>query len=176
MQREAPSAISRQRSAGTAPASATSSRGTHGTGALGHALPKRRAAARPRQIKAEKEALRPYARTEGALTHHGQTLVPGADRRQAQARGWRQVRREPADYSTVRSIAAALEVSGSGPQGQVRRYLRSKRPKTRGKIEILRSVKDRPKRPMRGLASESGETTRSWQRGPCACLCLPTGQ
>jgi hypothetical protein len=34
--------------------------------------------------------------------------------------------------------------------------VRSKRPKTKGKIEIFHSVKERPKRPMRGLASESG--------------------
>ena len=72
---------------------------------------------------------------------------------------------------TGRSIAAALDLPGSGPEGQVRRHLRrrgkrirSKRPKTKGKIEILHSVKERPKRPMRGLASESGRTTRSWQR------------
>ena len=83
---------------------------------------------------------------------------------------------------TGRSIAT-LELPGSGPQGQVRRHLRRKGkqirrkgPKTRGKIEILHSVKERPKRPMRGLVSESGQTTRSWQRDPCACSCLPTGQ
>jgi IS30 family transposase len=55
------------------------------------------------------------------------------------------VHRWPADYSTVRSLAAALDLPGSGPQGQVRRHLRSKRPKTKGKIEILHSVKERPK-------------------------------
>ncbi|RRF91638.1 MAG: hypothetical protein DUD39_17520 [Coriobacteriaceae bacterium] len=130
----------------------------------------------PQEMQGEKEAFRPCAYAEGALTHHGQTLVLRGDRRHLRLEGGGRCVVEPADYSTVRSIAAALEVSGSGPQGQVRRYLRSKRPKTRGKIEILRSVKDRPKRPMRGLASESGETTRSWQRDPCACLCLPTGQ
>ena len=58
------------------------------------------------------------------------------------------MRREPADYSTVRSIAAALDLPGSGPQGQVRHHLRSKRPKTKGKIEILHSVKER----LRGYA------------------------
>ena len=53
---------------------------------------------------------------------------------------------------TGRSIAATLDLPGSGPEGQVRRHLRrkgkrirSKRPKTRGKIEILHSVKERPK-------------------------------
>ena len=55
------------------------------------------------------------------------------------------MRREPADYSTGRSVAAALELPEAGPQGQVRRHLRSKRPKTRGKIEILHTVKERPK-------------------------------
>jgi IS30 family transposase len=59
--------------------------------------------------------------------------------------------------------AATLDLPGSGPQGQVRRHLRrkgkqvrSKRLKTKGKIEILHSVKESPKRPMRGLALESG--------------------
>ena len=53
---------------------------------------------------------------------------------------------------TGRSIAATLELPGSGPQGQVWRHLRRKgkqvcrkRPTTRGKIEILHSVKERPK-------------------------------
>ncbi|QUC02572.1 hypothetical protein [Atopobium sp. oral taxon 416] len=53
---------------------------------------------------------------------------------------------------TGRSVAAALDLPEAGPQGQVRRHLRrkgkrirSKRPKIRGKIEILHSVKERPK-------------------------------
>ncbi|QUC03224.1 hypothetical protein [Atopobium sp. oral taxon 416] len=46
---------------------------------------------------------------------------------------------------TGRSIAAALDLSGFGPEGQVRHHLRSKRPKTKGKIEILHGVKERPK-------------------------------
>jgi IS30 family transposase len=45
---------------------------------------------------------------------------------------------------TGRSIAA-LELSGSGPEGKMRRHLRSKGPKTKGKIEILHTVKERPK-------------------------------
>ena len=64
---------------------------------------------------------------------------------------------------TGRSVAATLELPGSGSEGKVRHHLRrkgkqirSKRSKTKGKIEILHSVKERPKRPMRGLASESG--------------------
>ncbi|QUC03864.1 hypothetical protein [Atopobium sp. oral taxon 416] len=77
---------------------------------------------------------------------------------------------------TGRSIAATLELPETGPEGKVWRHLRSKRPTTRGKIEILHTVKERPKRPMRGLASESGQTTHSWQQDPCACSCLPTGQ
>ena len=133
-------------------------------------------------MQGEKAAFRPCACTEGALTHHGQTLVPGGDRRHLRLEGGGRCVVEPADYSIVRSVAAALDLPGSGPQGQMRRHLRrkgkqvrSKRPKTKGKIEILHTVKERPKRPMRDLASESGRTTRSWQRGPCACLCLPTG-
>ena len=127
-------------------------------------------------MQGEKAAFRPCAYAEGALTHHGQTLVPGADRRHLRIEGGSRCTVEPADYSIVRSVAATLEVPGSGPEGQVRRHLRSKRPKTKGKIEILHTVEERPKRPMRGLASETGETTRSWQRDPCACSCLPTGQ
>ena len=52
--REGQLPISRQRSARTAPASATSSRGTHGTGALGHVLPKRRADERRRRCRAKR--------------------------------------------------------------------------------------------------------------------------
>jgi IS30 family transposase len=53
---------------------------------------------------------------------------------------------------TGRSIAATLELPGSGPQGQVRHHLRRKGkqvcrkgPKTRGKIKILHTVDERPK-------------------------------
>ncbi|QUC04137.1 hypothetical protein [Atopobium sp. oral taxon 416] len=53
---------------------------------------------------------------------------------------------------TGRSVAVALELPESGREGQVRRHLRRKgkrirrkRPKTRGKIEILHTVKERPK-------------------------------
>ena len=52
--REGQLPISRQRSAGTAPASATSSRGTHGTDALGHVLPKRRADEHHRRCRAKR--------------------------------------------------------------------------------------------------------------------------
>ena len=45
----------------------------------------------------------------------------------------------------MRSVAAALELPESGPQGQVRRHLRRKGPKTKGKIEILHTVDERPK-------------------------------
>jgi hypothetical protein len=130
-------------------------------------------------MQAEKAAFRPCARTEGALTHHGQTLVPGGDRRHLRLEGGGRCVVEPADYSAGRSLAAALDLPGSGPQGQVRRHLRRKgkrirrkRPETRGKIEILHTVEERPKRPMRGLVSETGRTTRSWQRSrvpACAC-------
>jgi IS30 family transposase len=48
--------------------------------------------------------------------------------------------------------AGALDLPEAGPEGKVRRHLRrkgeqirSKRPKTKGKIEILHSVKERPK-------------------------------
>ena len=55
----------------------------------------------------------------------------------------------------MRSVAATLELPESGPQGQVRHHLRRKGLKTRGKIEILHSVKERPKRPMQGLVSKT---------------------
>ena len=96
-------------------------------------------------MQGEKAAFRPCAYAEGALTHHGQTLVPRADRRHLRLEGGGRCVVEPADYSTVRSIAATLELPGSGPEGQMRRHLHSKRPKTRGKIRILHTVKDRPK-------------------------------
>ena len=41
--------------------------------------------------------------------------------------------------------AGALDLPETGPEGQMRRHLHSKRPKTRGKIRILHTVKDRPK-------------------------------
>mgnify|MGYP001679562947 CR=1 FL=1 len=44
----------------------------------------------------------------------------------------------------MRSIAA-LELPEAGPLGQVRHHLRRKRPKTKGKIEILHTVDERPK-------------------------------
>ena len=53
---------------------------------------------------------------------------------------------------TVRSIAATLDLPEAGPEGKMRRHLRrkgkqvrSKRPKTRGKIEILHTVDERSK-------------------------------
>ena len=134
-------------------------------------------------MQGEKAAFRPCAYAEGALTHHGQTLVPGGDRLYLRLEGGGRCVVEPADYSTVRSLAAILDLPGSGPEGKMRRHLRRKgkrirrkRPETRGKIRISHSVKERPKRPMRGLVSETWQTTRSWQQDPCACSCLPTGQ
>ena len=38
-------------------------------------------------MQAEKAAFRPCAYAEGALTHHGQTLVPGGDRRHLRLEG-----------------------------------------------------------------------------------------
>ena len=106
-------------------------------------------------MQGEKAAFRPCAYAEGALTHHGQTLVPRADRRHLRLEGGGRCVVEPAgDLPEVQ--AATLELPEACPEGQVRRHLRSKRPKMRGKIEILHSVKERSKRPMRGLASESG--------------------
>ena len=52
--REGQLPISRQRSAGTAPASTASSRGMAATDALGHALPKRRADERRRRCRAKR--------------------------------------------------------------------------------------------------------------------------
>jgi len=45
----------------------------------------------------------------------------------------------------VRSLAVALDLPGSGPEGKIRRHLRRKGPKTKGKIRILHSVDERPK-------------------------------
>jgi hypothetical protein len=68
----------------------------------------------PQEMQGEKAAFRPCACTEGALTHHGQTLVPGGDRRHLRLEGGGRCTVEPADYSTVRSLAAALDLPGSG--------------------------------------------------------------
>jgi IS30 family transposase len=103
-------------------------------------------------MQGEKAAFRPCAYAEGALAHHGQTLVPRADRRHLRLEGGGRCTVEPADYSIARSIAAALDLPGSGPEGKMRRHLRRKgkrirrkRPETRGKIRISHSVKERPK-------------------------------
>ncbi|QUC02578.1 hypothetical protein [Atopobium sp. oral taxon 416] len=137
--------------------------------------PKRRADERCRRCRAKRRLSDP-ALTQKVLSHHGQTLVPGADRRHLRLEGGGRCVVEPLDYSTGRSLAATLELPGSGPQGQVRRHLRSKRPKTKGKIEILHSVDERPKQAdERSRLSEWADDTLV-AAGPCACLCLPTGQ
>ncbi|QUC02749.1 hypothetical protein [Atopobium sp. oral taxon 416] len=46
---------------------------------------------------------------------------------------------------TGRSIAATLELPEACPEGKMRRHLRRKGPKTKGKIEILHTVDERPK-------------------------------
>ena len=143
--REAPSPISRQRSAGTAPASATSSRGTHGTDTLGHVLPKRRADERRRRCRAKRRLSDP------ALTQKVRLLIMDRhwsleeidDRLRLEGGG-----RCVVSLSTIltgRSLAAALELPEAGPEGKMRHHLRSKRPKTRGKIKILHTVDERPK-------------------------------
>ena len=127
-------------------------------------------------MQGEKAAFRPCAYAEGALTHHGQTLVPGGDRLYLRLEGGGRCVVELADYSIVRSIAATLELPGSGPEGQMRRHLRRKRPKTRGKIEIFHSVDERPKQAdERSCLGEWADDTLA-AADPCACLCLPTGQ
>jgi len=140
--------IAAEISARTAAASATSSRGTHGTDALGPALPKRRADERRRRCRAKRRLSDP------ALTQKVRLLI--MDRHWSLEQiddisGSRVAAGAPLSLPTIltgRSVAAALDLPGSGPQGQVRHHLRSKRPKTKGKIEILHSVKERPKRPM----------------------------
>jgi hypothetical protein len=107
-------------------------------------------------MQGEKAAFRPCTYAEGALTHHGQTLVPGGDRLYLRLEGGGRCVVEPTDYSYRQVQAIALDLPEAGPEGKMRRHLRRKGPKTRGKIEILHTVDERPKRPMRGLASESG--------------------
>jgi len=127
-----------------------------GTDALGHALPKRRADERRRRCRAKRRLSDPaLARKVRLLIMDRHWSLEEIDGRLRLEGGGRCVV-ELADYSIGRSLAATLELPGSGPEGQVRRHQRSKRPKTRGKIEILHSVKERPKRPMRDLVSESG--------------------
>ena len=133
-------------------------------------------------MQGEKAAFRPCACTEGALAHHGQTLVPGGDRRHLRLEGGGRCVVEPADYSTGRSVAA-LDLPGSGPEGKARHHLRrkgkrirSKGPKTKGKIEILHSVDERPKQADARSCLEEWADDTLVAAGPCACSCLPTGQ
>ncbi|QUC02605.1 hypothetical protein [Atopobium sp. oral taxon 416] len=134
-------------------------------------------------MQGEKAAFRPCAYAEGALTHHGQTLVPGADRRHLRLEGGGRCVVEPADYSIVRSIATTLDLPGSGPEGKMRCHLRrkgkqvcSKRPKTKGKIEILHTVDERPKQADARSCLGDWEDDTLVAADPCACSCLPTGQ
>ena len=127
-------------------------------------------------MQGEKAAFRPCAYAEGALTHHGQTLVPGGDRLYLRLEGGGRCTVEPADYSYRQVQAATLDLPGSGPEGQVRYHLRRKRPKTKGQ--------DRDLTHRGGEAQEADERSRlgEWvddtlvAADPCACLCLPTGQ
>ncbi|RRF91583.1 MAG: hypothetical protein DUD39_17555 [Coriobacteriaceae bacterium] len=136
--------IAAEISARTAAASATRSRGTHATDALGHALPKRRADERRRRCRAKRRLSDP------ALTQKVRLLI--MDRHWSpdeidDISGSRVAAGAPLSLPTIltgRSIAAALDLSGSGPQGQVRCHLRRKRPETRGKIKILHTVDERP--------------------------------
>ena len=175
--------IAAEISAGTAPASATSSRGTHATDALGHALPKRRADERRRRCRAKRRLSDP------ALAQKVRLLI--MDRHWSleeidDISGSRVAAGAPLSLPTIltgRSIAATLDLSGSSPQGQVRRHLRrkgkrirSKRLKTKGKIEILHTVKERPKQAdARSRLGEWADDTLV-AADPCACSCLPTGQ
>ena len=123
-------------------------------------------------MQAEKAAFRPCACTEGALTHHGQTLVPGADRRHLRLEGGGRCVVEPLDYSTVRS---------SPPRSSCRKPARKARCgatcAARGLRRGARSGYPTPwmrgpSRPMRGLASERGRRhgRGSRTRVPaCAC-------
>ncbi|QUC03241.1 hypothetical protein [Atopobium sp. oral taxon 416] len=116
--------------------------------------------------------IRPCACTEGALTHHGQTLVPGGDRRHFRLEGGGRCVVEPADYSYRQVQAIALDLPGSSPEGQVRRHLRRKGPKTRGKIEILHSVKERPKQANVGSRLEDLADDTLVAAGPVCLLML----
>jgi IS30 family transposase len=114
------------------------------TGALGHALPKRRADERRRRCRQKRWLSDP------ALTQKVRLLI--MDRHWSleeidDISGSRVAAGASLSLSTIyREVhAGALDLPGSGPQGQVRHHLRSKRPKMRGKIEILHTVKERPK-------------------------------
>jgi hypothetical protein len=122
-------------------------------------------------MQGEKAAFRPCAYAEGALSHHGQTLVPGGDRRHLRLEGGSRCTVEPADYSTVRSSPPRSTCRDPAPKarcgvictGRERESAaRGLRPKARSRSYTpwWRG----PSRPMRGLASETGETTHSWQR------------
>ena len=121
-------------------------------------------------MQGEKAAFRPCAYAEGALTHHGQTLVPGGDRLYLRLEGGGRCTVEPLDYSIGRSrlpsrcrksapkARCGATCAGRGSRSAAR-GLRLKA-RSRSYTAWMRG----PSRPMRGLASKSGQTTRSWQR------------
>jgi IS30 family transposase len=114
------------------------------TDTLEHVLPKRRADERRRRCRAKRRLSDP------ALAQKVRLLI--MDRHWSPDEidyisGSRSAAGAPLSLPTIltgRSIAA-LELSGSGPEGKMRRHLRSKGPKTKGKIEILHTVDERPK-------------------------------
>ena len=110
-----------------------------------HVLPKRRADERRRRCRAKRQLSDP------ALTQKVRLLI--MDRHWSleeidDISGSRVATGASLSLPTIltgRSVAAALELPGSGPEGKMRCHLRSKRPKTKGKIEILHSMEERPK-------------------------------
>ncbi|QUC03625.1 hypothetical protein [Atopobium sp. oral taxon 416] len=58
----------------------------------------------------------------------------------------------------------------------MRRHLRRKGPKTKGKIEISHSVKERPKQADARSCLDDWADDTLVAADPCACSCLPTGQ
>ena len=146
------------------------------TGALGHALPKRKADECRRGCRAKRRLSDPaLARKVRLLIINRHWSLEEID----YISGSRVAAGASLSLPTIltgRSLAAAPDLPGSGPQGQVRHHLRSKRPKTRGKIEILHTVEERPKQAdERSRLGEWVDDTLV-AANPYACSCLPTGQ
>ncbi|MFC2648076.1 MAG: hypothetical protein ACFNZW_09090, partial [Coriobacteriaceae bacterium] len=90
----------------------------------------RRAAARSRQIQAEKEALRSCARSSW------RSVDPQADRRHLRLEGGGRCAVELLDYSAGRSMPPLSSCQEWYHLRRKGKRVRSKRPKTQGKVEI----------------------------------------
>ncbi len=175
MQGEGQSATSRERPAGTAPASAASPRGTAATAAMGHAPHRggrKRAAGGAgrrggsRAPRSRRRCARSSWTATGPRTRQaagpGWRTAEGASRASRRPAG-RPVRAPPACRVPAPKARCGATCAGRGPRRGAGSGPRT--PWRRGQS-----------RPMRGLAPGTGRTARSSAPGSCACPRPPTGR